>query len=548
MTTLREHIDSLDTHTWAALTKRTAERAVAAAQQLGKEPPAQLAAVAAMSEAQLVEQRQKSTWTPKRTRPTARMKLIEAEHQVALAQRRAHEAEHDKGDALADAAAARVEAQAAAAAAEAARERARAALDELASKELQRRDGRRESQAQLESLAVELDQVRADATAARAEAVESAAVASAAREREVAALNEFARKGAQDTTELRKAKAALEKSQGAVEKLRGELEGVRADAGAKIGAALEQASAAQQRAEQRMAERAADRREAQAELERLRKENEKVRADAETEVAAAREQVRGAEYRANQRMTERAADRVSAREALEQLQTHLDQARANAAAQVDAAREQAALAIAAAQEGMDEAIARVRAETQQQVDEAVQACARAEADVDRIRAQAQAAQAPAARGLTIPIPGWEVRPATRPIENALTALHQINYILEVGMAEEVEAQIPLDVELVVSLARTVQRQAEDLGREFVELPARFSVDSQVAASASYAAAAAEACQALLRRIGSAAQQLRHRDASPDAEVIAAVMSMLADPHVQELVPKPAEGRSRPGSE
>ena len=94
---------------------------------------------------------------------------------------------------------------------------------------------------------------------------------------------------------------------------------------------------------------------------------------------------------------------------------------------------------------------------------------------------------------------------------------------------------------MVRLARTVQRQAEDLGREFVELPTRFSVDSQVAASASYAAAAAEACQAFLRRIGSAAQQLRHRDASPDAEVIAAVMSMLADPRVQELVPKPAEG-------
>jgi hypothetical protein len=539
VTTLREHIESLDTHTWAALTKRTAERAVAAAQQLGKEPPAQLAAVAAMSEAQLVEHRQKSTWTAKR-RPTARMKLIEAEHQHALAQRRAHEAERNKDDALADAAAARVEAQASAAAAEAARERARATLDELASKELQRRGERRESQAQLESLAVELDQIRADATAARAAAVESAAVASAAREREAAALNELARKGARDVTELRKAKAALEKSQGAVEKLRSELEEVRADAVAKIAAAVEQASAAQQRAGQRMAERAADRREAQAGLERLREENEKIRADAEAEVAAAREQVRAAEDRANQRMTERAADRVSAREALEQLQTHLDQARTNAAVQVDAAREQAALAIAAAQEGMDEAIARVRAETQQQVDEAVQARARAEADVDRIRAQAQTAQAPAARGLTIPIPGWEVRPATRHIENALTALHQINYILEVGMAEEVEAQIPLDVELVVTLARTVQRQAEDLGQEFVELPARFSVDSQVAASASYAAAAAEACQAFLRRIGSAAQQLRHRDASPDAEVIAAVMSMLADPHVQELVPEPAE--------
>jgi len=480
VTTLRDHIDGLDTQTWAALTKRAAERAVAAAQQLGREPPAELTAVAAMSEAQLVEHRQKSTWKAERRRLTGRMKVIEAEHQRALAQRRANEAEQDKDDALADAAAARIEAQAA------------------------------------------------------------AAVAEAAREREGAALNEIARKSVQHTTELRKAKAALEESQAAVEKLRGELEEVRTDAAAKIAAAVEQASAAQQRARQRMAERAADRSEARAELERLRSENEKVRADAEAEVAAAHEQVRAAEDRANQRMAERAADRVSARETLEQLQTHLDRARTNAAAQVDTAREQAALAIATAQEGMDEVIARVRAETQQQVDEAVQARARVEADADRIRAQAQIAQALAAQGLAIPIPGSEVRPATRLIENALTALHQINYILEVGMTEEVEAQIPLDVELVATLARAVRKQAKDLKQEFVELPARFSVDSQVAASTSYVAAAAEACQALLRRIGSAAQQLRPRDASPDAEVIATVTTMLADPHVQELVPEPAE--------
>ena len=540
MTSLRDHIESLDTQNWAALTKRAAERAVAAAQQLGKEPPAHLKAVAAMSETQLVENRQKSVWKPTLRRPTARMKLIEAQHQQALARQRANDAEQDKDDAQADAAAARLEGQAAAAAAEAARERARAALDELASKELQRTRERRESQAQLDSLAVELGQVRADATAARAEAAESVAVATAAREREGAALNEIARKAAQNTTELRKAKTALEESQAAVEQLRGELEEVRADAAAKIAAAVEQASAAQQRAGQRMAERAADRREAQAELERLRTENEKVRADADTEVAAAREQVRAAEDRAHQRMAERADDRVSARETLEQLQAHLDQARANAAAQVDTAREQAALAIAAAQEEMDEAIARVRAETQLQVDEAAEGRARAEAEVDRIRAQAQIAQAPAARGSIIPIPGWEVRPATRFIENVLTALHQINYILEVGMAEEVEAQIPLDVDLVATLTRAVQRQAKDLRQEFVELPARFSVDSQIDASTSYAVAAAQACQALLRRIGSAAQQLRPRDASPGAEVIATVMTMLADPHVQELVPEPAE--------
>ena len=136
----------------------------------------------------------------------------------------------------------------------------------------------------------------------------------------------------------------------------------------------------------------------------------------------------------------------------------------------------------------------------------------------------------------IPIPAWELRPQTRRVENALTALHQINYILEVGMAEEIEAQIPLDADLARNLVRTVQSQAKVLGQELADLPARFSADSQVQAAEAYTHAATETCQALLRRIGTAAQQLRHRESGPDAEVIAAVMSMLADPEVEQLVP------------
>jgi colicin import membrane protein len=539
VTTLRQHIDDLDIHTWATLTKRTAERAVAAAVQVGQEPPAPLAAVAAMSEAELIENSRKNVFKPKRPRPTSRMKLIEAEHQRAMAQQRAATAEQDKEDAVADAAAARAEARESSAAAEAARERARAALEELARKEVQRTTEQRETRAELDSLRDQLTQARAEATGARADAQESAAAAAAAKDREGAALDEFARQGAQRVGERREAQAALEKSQADVERLRVEFDEFRADAGAQIAAAVEQASAAEARAEQRLVERAEERRDAQAEMERLHGEIEAVRAHTNAEIAAADERARAAQDRAEHRLVERAADRVSAQKAIEQLQTHLEATRAHAAAEVDGAREQAALAIAAAQEGMDETIARVRAEARQQVDEALQDRARAEAEADRARGLAQTAQPAGAHGLTIPIPGWEVRPATRRIENALTALHQINYVLEVGMAEEVEAEIPVDAELVRSLARTVQWQAEGLGQEFAELADRFSADSQVEAAARYAAAAAAACEAFLRRIGTAAQQLRHRDASPDADVIAAVMAMLADPHVQELVPEPA---------
>jgi hypothetical protein len=181
----------------------------------------------------------------------------------------------------------------------------------------------------------------------------------------------------------------------------------------------------------------------------------------------------------------------------------------------------------------------VRAEARRQVEEAVHARAGAEAVADGYRAQLQNAHAPVAGGLTIPIPEWTLRPATRHIENALTALHQINYILEVGMAKEIAAEIPLDSHLVERLARSVQRQAEDLQQEFIELPTRFSVGSQADAAADYAEAAADSCRVFLQRIGSAAEQLSQRHTSPDAEALGAVERMLADPRVQALIAEPA---------
>jgi hypothetical protein len=106
------------------------------------------------------------------------------------------------------------------------------------------------------------------------------------------------------------------------------------------------------------------------------------------------------------------------------------------------------------------------------------------------------------------------------------------------MAEDVASQIPLDAQLVGALARTVQGLAEMLPQELSSLTAKFTTDSQVKAAASYAEAAAGACRAFLCRIGIAAHHLRYRDDSPDAEIIAAVIGMLADPQVQSLVPEP----------
>ena len=62
--------------------------------------------------------------------------------------------------------------------------------------------------------------------------------------------------------------------------------------------------------------------------------------------------------------------------------------------------------------------------------------------------------------------------------------------------------------------RTVQGQAEALPQELDDLPARFSAHSEVEGAAGYAAAAAGACRALLRRIAIAARGLGHRDDSP----------------------------------
>jgi colicin import membrane protein len=569
MMSLLEHIDGLDLRDWASLTLRTAQSAVEAAKQCGQEPPADLLAISKLSESELIGNRQHSTHHPERRPQTLRHRLTEAHHVLELDRQRAHQAEQDKQDAVADAAAARTEAATALAAAEQARELTRAAREDLAAKELQRTVDQRQAQQELEELRNQMAKARADATAADARAADSAKAAEAAKEREVAALDKFAKQASQLAGEQRQVELKLESSQAEVEKLRAELDRVRSDAGTQIAAAVEKASAAQQRAEERIAERAADRQEAEAENQRLRAELGRVRSDAEAELAATKVKLSAAQDQAHLRMTERTADRAAAQARIDELEAHVTLARGNASDEVARSREQAALAIAAAGQNMDATIERARdaadqqvaeaheqianahrllGDTQRQLHDAEQARKRAEAAADVIRASAAEKEQLAAHNLAIPVPGWEVRPATRHIENALTVLHQINYVLEVGMAEEVEAEIPVNVDMVRNLVRTALRQVRGLTQEFNDLPVKFIDQSQAQSAASYVDAAATACRSILLRIASAAEHRQNRDQGPDAEAVTAVIDMLYDPDVQRLVPEwigDQESQARP---
>src|SRR5512147_3224377 len=109
MTSTWRHITDLSVDEWAALTRRAAAEAVAAAERRGKTPPAELVAVAAMTERQLVERRTRNG--PARQRLSPVMQLVEADHLRRTAESRAREAYQDKLDAEAAAAAARAEAE-----------------------------------------------------------------------------------------------------------------------------------------------------------------------------------------------------------------------------------------------------------------------------------------------------------------------------------------------------------------------------------------------------------------------------------------------------
>jgi hypothetical protein len=266
MTTTRQHIEDLDIESWAALTRRAAADAVAAA---GDKAPAELVRVAAMSERELVEQRSRNG--PARRRLSPVMQLVEADHLRRLAEAGAANAGQGKLDAESAAAMARAEAEQSAQAASVARDQVREVQAQAAQKERESAAERTAHEHDIQQLRNELAKVRTDAATEIAVAREQIAAAQT-----VAELR---------TTERTEERAAHEQ---AIQQVRNELKQVRADTDSEIAAARAQVIAAQAVAEQRTTERTEERGAHEDALQQLRGEVAQVRADADAEFAAVR--------------------------------------------------------------------------------------------------------------------------------------------------------------------------------------------------------------------------------------------------------------------
>jgi colicin import membrane protein len=231
-----------------------------------------------------------------------------------------------------------------------------------------------------------------------------------------------------------------------------------------------------------------------------------VRADSDAVVIAARERATAADARAQQRAAERTAATEAAEKTAQQLRGELKRVRAEADAEIAAARGWAAGEAASVREVAEAEVARAYAIA----DEAV-----------------RKAQARATRTLSMPLPPLEFRSETAPIENALNALHQIDYMLEVGMADDGDGDIPVDIDIMQTLARAVHEHAIYLCNQAKEGYAGHRND-EVAA---YEEDAADAFRGFLQRIETVTRRLdTHR--SPHSEIVNFFTAMLADPWVQ----------------
>ena len=442
MTSLQSHIEDLGVDQWASLARRAAVEAVEAAKRRGKTPPAELLAVAGLTERQLLDRRARNG--PARQRLSPVMQLVEADHLRRIAEGRAQSAHEDKLDAEAAAAAARVEADESARTADAARAQLRTAQQQVAEKDMERAAERAAA-----AEAHERGMRRC------APSLKSCAPIRKPRSRPSASgRRQRSRAPSSGPTERTAASEAAEQM---VQQVRAELEQVRADSEAVVTAARERATAADARAQQRAAERTATTEAAEQTAQQLRGEVKRVRAEADAEIAAARGWAAG--------------EAASVREAAE-----AKVARAYAAA--------------------DDAVRQI--------------------------------QERAARTLSMPVPPLEFRSETAHIENALNALHQIDYMLEVGMADESDADFPVDIDIMQTLARVVHEHAIYLCNE-----SRDGADStgHNEETAAYAEDAADAFRGLLQRIETVVRRLdTHR--SPHAEIVNFFTAMLADPWVQ----------------
>ena len=268
---------------------------------------------------------------------------------------------------------------------------------------------------------------------------------------------------------------------------------------------------------QRTAERTAASEAHEQGLQQVRVEFEQVRADAEAVIAAARERATAAEKRAQQRAAERTAASEAAEQAAQQLRGELARVRADADAEIAASRGWAAGEAAAARGAADAEVVRAYAAA----DDAVR------------QAQAKAARSQSTQPLSIPPPPLEFRTETGHIDNALNALHQIDYVLEVGIANGGDPDIPVDIALMQTLVSAVREHAMYLSDESQSGTSSMSHPPRDAAAVN-AEVAVEAFRAFLQRIETVVHRVGGRNLGSDAEIVGVVTSMLADPWVQRV--------------
>jgi hypothetical protein len=191
--------------------------------------------------------------------------------------------------------------------------------------------------------------------------------------------------------------------------------------------------------------------------------------------------------------------------------------RADAEAEIAASRGWAAGEAAAVREAADAEVARAYAAAGDAIQDA----------------QAQFARNMALQPLSIPVPPVELRSETGHIENALNALHQIDYVLEVEMVSGRGPEMPIDIALIQTLVSAVRDHAMYLSNQSRSATSGINSPPRGAAAV-YAEAAEDAFRGLLQRIEKVIRQLAGRNLGPDAEVVDVVTAMLADPWVQRV--------------
>jgi hypothetical protein len=101
-------------------------------------------------------------------------------------------------------------------------------------------------------------------------------------------------------------------------------------------------------------------------------------------------------------------------------------------------------------------------------------------------------------------------------------------MLEVGMADDGDGDIPVDIDIMQTLARAVHEHAIYLCNESRDGPESIANNEETAA---YAEDAADAFRGFLQRIETVVRRM-DTNRSPHVEIVNFFIAMLADPWVQ----------------